>query len=125
MTVTANIIKEYGRLVERAIKIVGGPPYYQYVHEEQFAKIEVDGDDAVLSWPHANLEYDCVVTDTEKQAFPADLLDISDADLDAWIWEQKAAYDAKQEERQRAEMRERQMQERAVYEALKAKYGGA
>jgi hypothetical protein len=115
-------------LTARAIEIVDGSsdPRLAYVGEKELAKLDIDGDEATLSWPESH--YDESPIETKVQRFPAFLLFLDEAALADWKARQlelqeaewrKRAQDQATQNRAEAEARDR-----AEWARLKAKFEG-
>lgn len=116
-------IETYDWLISRACEIAEGAPYWSSVYDEKYARISIDGETAKLIWPEAESDYgDSCTIGHNAVSFPARLLLMSDNELAAWKVEQRAIYDRKQEEKKMAVARDREAQERAAYERLRAKF---
>lgn len=116
-------IADYDSLIKRAVCIAGDAPYFQYVGEPSFARIEIDGTDAILSWPEDETSYDCTTIEKKYIKFPAVILLWDDAALSNWKSAERKKYDAEQKKKEVAEIMRREQKEKAIYLALKEKYG--
>jgi hypothetical protein len=116
-------IETYDWLISRACEITSDAPYWSSVYNEQYARISIDGETAKIVWPEAESDYgDSCTIGHNAVSFPARLLLMSDAELAAWKVEQRAIYDRQKAEQAARNAREREAHERAVFEALKAKF---
>lgn len=120
----ADTISDYKALIVRAMEIIKGAPYWAYVYEERYVRLDIhDDNSASLKWPRVTTEWDAAVIEHESCYFPASLLFLTDDDLKAWKEEQKAIYDKEQDAKQRATIEASEKRERLVLAALQAKYG--
>lgn len=53
-----RIVDDYVGLVDRAIEIVKGAPYWQYVSETSWADLTIENDTATLWWPRVDTDYE-------------------------------------------------------------------
>ena len=113
------------KLIQRAAKIVDKAPYWAYIHgETKFAKLQILGNGtAVLRWPTAETEWDMATLECDEVSFPTRLLFISDDELATWKSEQAREYERKTAETHREQAQQREDEDRAQYEQLKARYG--
>lgn len=124
-----EIITSYDLLVQRALDALDGAPYFKYVEQPTFARLDVDGDRATLRWPELEAGYyDSGDTIREESVeFDAAVLTMSAEAFRQWKQDSKTVYDRQQKEKQEAARKAeevwREKQERAAYEALKRKYG--
>lgn len=116
-----EIITEYGKLMNRAVAIVSGAPYWEGPDGE-YAHVTINGDVATLSWPEAESNYDSCSLEGYSFAFPAALLFMDDTRFDEWKAEQVAEAKRQSEARQRAYQEMKRQEELATLAALKAKY---
>lgn len=117
-------IADYDELVARALEVVEGAPYWAYVDQPRYGRLSISKDLATITWPEADTSYDVCLIEVQEVSFPAGLLTIERAELEAWKAEQNAEYDRKQMAIQRAHAEAVKQQEMAVLAALKAKYEG-
>ncbi len=106
----------------RALTVVANAPHWHFVSEPNFALLDIDGEEAVLTLCSTGAEWDSATLETEVVRFPADLLFIGQEEFEAWKSEQKAIYDQKQKNLGRQRAVEREVNERAALRALKLKY---
>jgi hypothetical protein len=125
-----NFIVEYQALLELALKVVSDVPFYVCVENEESARLDIDGDEAVLSWIYYESDYygggSCSNSQT---SFPVDILLISDDELAAMrvkVKVEEAEQEARLQAAQAAVARQRQEQrDRSEYARLCAKYGSS
>ena len=117
-----DVIAAYDALVARAIDVVDKAPYWKYISEPKFARLSVDGDEAVLIWPDTETDYDWTRITEQAVQFDARLLRLPDDELTAWKAEQMRLYEQGKKEREEAARAEREESERRTLAALKAKY---
>lgn len=123
-----NAILQFEHLVEKAILVTGGAPFFMGA-EQEFSKLEVSGDTAVLYWPEWAGGYYAGDGNIERQScsFPAELLLMSKPEIEVWSAEQKRIYDehqrlqAEQQARLNAERKRRD--DLAMLSRLKSIYG--
>ncbi len=109
----------------RALSVVDEAPYWKFVSEPDFARLEFDGEDAVLTLCEAEMAWDSPTLGIEVVRFQAGLLFIEQGELDAWKAEQQAIYDQKQALLKTQRIANIEANERAALKALQAKYGHA
>lgn len=116
-------------MVKRACYILEDAPYFKGGSvEEDWAYLVIEGDDAILRWPELESgyygDYD-MSSDSAK--FPCSLLLLDDSDLKKWKDEQKTLYDRNEREKEKkaaeAHAKQRERNERLMYDVLKQKYG--
>lgn len=114
-------------LITRARLILGGAPYFSYIPEEQYVRLSVEDDTAVLVWPESHSGYyDSCSIEEQSKDFPVELLQMSQQEIAIWSAEQKRLYDERErvkteEARKRAAEQARQT-ELHLLASLKAKY---
>lgn len=123
----ADVVFDYLTLVERAVDLVDGPPYWKNVHHEETALLNVsDDDNATLTWWDSASDYDGHTIESESVTFPTSLLLMNDEARANWKANEREKYDAAQEAKYKREAEQREInverQERAALAALKAKY---
>lgn len=78
----AKIIKAYNALVDRALKVVSDVPFLASVYDEFGARVQIYGDEAVLTWvSYWSDNYGGVGLDYKETRFPASALLLSDDEL--------------------------------------------
>ena len=78
-----EIIDAYCDLLARALKVVSAHPHYVYTDNEDNARVWIDGETAHLSWIEYESDYYGGGTcSTCSTSFPAELLVMSDSDLE-------------------------------------------
>lgn len=117
-----HCIATYDALVDRALSIVREAPYWCFVGEPTYARLHIDGATATLVWPETDSSYDGCTIESSQQPFDAKLLLLSDDELAKWKVEQRAIYDREQAAKAVQQANDREAHERAVFEALKAKF---
>jgi hypothetical protein len=128
-----KIIWEYQDLLERALNVVDDVPFYARVDNEESARLDIDGDKAILSWTYYEADYydsggyDSGGCSNEQTSFPVDMLFISDDELAA-MREMAKVEEAEKEARLMAAqasvaIQQKEQHDRAEYERLCAKYG--
>lgn len=117
-------IKDANDLIEKAIWIVDGPPYYFMGWEGDPLKLSVDGDIAVLVvFEDASDGYGGHTMDQRTVRFPVDILAWSDQAITKWKADEIEITKQKQAALDAARRKENEAKERAEYERLKAKFG--
>ena len=121
------VISQNDELIERAKMILGGAPYFTYVPEEQYVRLNIEDDLAKLVWPESHSGYyDSCSIEEQSKDFPAELLLMTRPEIEFWTAEQKRIYEAEQKvQRERQAKRNAEMQrekELAALAALKVKY---
>ncbi len=106
----------------RALSVVDKAPHWKFVSEPDFARLEIDGEDAVLTLCDAGMDWDSPTFDTEEVRFPADLLFIGQEEFEAWQAGQTVIYDQKQKDFRMQRAIDSEANERAALRRLKAKY---
>ena len=120
---TESIVEAYDALIDRAIQIANGAPYNMFCSEEDYARLQFEGVNAVLTWPEAQSGYyNSVSIEKQRVKFPAALLALSPEDFAKWKAAEQAKAQASAMERRAAEHRLNEMRERAALVKLKAKY---
>ena len=119
-----EILWEADQILKRAKEIVSDAPYFTYVAQEEHASIIIDDGEATIYWPEASSGYyDSCSIETQSRSFPSELLLMDDEQFVAWKSKERAKYNEAQKARTIAAVVEREREERAAYERLKAKFG--
>ena len=86
-------VTQYEKYLQRALQVVSGAPYFKYVENQEFARLAVDGEDAVLSWLEIASGYEGYYeTEKESATFPASLLLLPYAEFSAWQDKEKSEW---------------------------------
>lgn len=118
-----RIVADYEALLAKALAILGGDgPPYGFVGHPEFAKLQFDGEFAIILHPETDTSYDCCTIEEDTESFPAALLFMSDAELQQWRAKEKAEIDKRELARRAKMIAAREAEERRVFKALKAKY---
>lgn len=123
-----EICAAYDTLIDRATAALSGAPFWQYIDEDNPARLVIEGDTATLEVADAVSGYEglCLL-EIEKHSFPVELLTIPDAAFAQW----KAAEDRRYHER-KAENRAKELaaskvakeaRDRSEYARLVKKFG--
>lgn len=116
----------YERYLDRAKRVVVGPPFNCDIAHEDTCRLTVDGTEAVLMWTDISSGYygDSPDVDTKEYRFTTALLTMSETEFKAWKQAHQLA--AARERELAAETRRKQeaRRERAEYDRLKQKFGG-
>ncbi len=113
----ADLIEQYEALMLKAQKIVSW-------YGEPSRLAQNDKGEAWVVYPTCGMSYgDCSLESDTTSTFPANLLAASDEDIEAWKKERDRIAQIKQQAWYAAKQAEREEQERATFEMLKAKYG--
>lgn len=120
-----KVIEEYDALIERAHAIVAKEPFWKYIEKPELSRLRIDGENAILVLAELERGYydegDSLTTDSIT--FPSEMLTWPEARLKEWKAEMAKQHKAKDVQRQRELVKQREAQERAAYEALKKKFG--
>lgn len=121
-----GLVKAYERLVERAVYIANGAPFYVQVAYADAPRLFFDGDDVVLSWRKYTVDYYDDGYD-EDARFPAAILFFDDEKLENFRAEARKETReqlARRRDAERAAAREQaEAHDRAEWERLKRKFG--
>lgn len=122
-----EIIDEADQILDRAVLITGDAPFYMQADDE-YAKLEIDGNKATLSWPeHTSDYYGGGYLERQSVTFPSELLLMSTDEIGVWKAEELRKHCAKMEAENETAMRlhaERQTAlELQTLAALQQKYG--
>lgn len=122
-----EVVSEYWVLADKAHQIAEGAPFWAHCSGDPYG-LEIDGNEAVLFWHESDSDgYGWYGIERKERRFPAELLLMTDDELAAWKIEQRRLYDEQQaaqlRAKQLAKARQAEEHERAVYAALKRKYG--
>jgi parvulin-like peptidyl-prolyl isomerase len=114
-------------LIARARLILSEAPYFTYIPEEQYVRLSIEDDMAVLVWPESHSGYyDSCSIEEQSKDFPLELLRMTTAEITIWSAKQRHIYDENQkvEAARQAKVRAEQTRrnELAALAALKAKY---
>ncbi len=121
-----NIIADYDKLLARALKILDGSgPPWGFVWTPEWARIQFDGDEVVISCPKAESYYDSTTIECEETRFPSALLFMSEAELLEWKRQARTEYEAAQKRIEAERRLQSERAERAEFDRLKAKFGRA
>ena len=129
MSKVADIIAAYDALIDRALEATQpGCGHYASVDHDDHPRLSLDGDDAVLTWREYESDYyggGYCIDETAK--FPAELLELDEKEFAAVQAKTKAEI-SKREHRvrianERIAREQAEAHERAVWAALRAKYG--
>ena len=114
-------------MITRALAVVNGRPYNEGLSrvEAEFAKVHIEGDEAVVRWPTVDGGYDDGpgYLRSDEVRFPAHLLAMSDDEFAAHQAEAQREYDERIRRQMEASQRERENRERVMFEQLMRKYG--
>jgi hypothetical protein len=124
-----DLIESYDALVKRALEITRYEPYYAYIENRDSVHIDLDGDQAILSWwfnegDHTGGPW----LKDEAHAFPAKLLfepcysEFKDEMLKVAIVEKEKS-DRLRKAQAAVERQRKEEAEKAEYIRLSAKYG--
>lgn len=119
----AGTIGRYNAMLKRAFAVVADAPYWTFIGNPEFARLDIDGQHAILRWPVDEMCYDSSSIETRSVAFPVQMLSWSDAEVTAWKEEQQTIYKMEVERKRRQAVEAQERKERDTYLALKAKYG--
>jgi len=124
-----DVIEEYDALVKRALEIIRYEPYRAYVENDESAHLNLDGDQAILSWWFNESDYyGGYSLGHETHAFPAKLLfephcsEFKDEMLKVAIVEKEKS-DRLRKAQAAVERQRKEEADRAEYIRLSAKYG--
>lgn len=120
----SGAIEAYDALLERALSIIDKAPYWTYVHEPFWARLDIEGDEATLSLPRAGgggYDDPCTI-EREDVTFLTALLFLSEEELAAWKAEQMSLYEEAEQQRKANNRAAAEADERRVLATLKAKY---
>lgn len=127
MTHLEAAVSEADHILERARLISEGAPYWMN-SDDDFSKLSIEGEEAVLYWPEAESGYynSCSI-ERQSVRFPAALLLMTVEEIGVWKVEQRRLYDANQKAKAERDAKARAEQQTAMelqtLAALKAKYG--
>ena len=111
----------------RALAVVNGQPYDEGIDgvEAEFMKVRIEGDEAVVTWPTVDGDYydGPGYLKSDEVRFPAHLLTMSDDEFAAYQADAQHEYDKRILQQMEASMRDRENQERVMFEQLMRKYG--
>jgi hypothetical protein len=117
-----DLVAAYDALIEKAVKILRGSPFHKYIYNQDFARLEIDGDTAILRHCHDGMEYGDPVLDKESESFPAEMLQWEDADIAEFQKREAAKEEARRQEASKRAAQAQERKERALLDALRAKY---
>lgn len=117
------VLNAYEDLLERALWIVDGAPYWKVPMYKEWSALSIVGDEAVLRWPVTSSGYDGdIFVEEESVSFPVRLLFLPVEVLTGWKMNELAAYEKAQDERNRRLNSEKAAQRRALYEQLRGEF---
>jgi hypothetical protein len=124
ITEAQSVIERYEWLLERAIKVVDGAPYWGYHYDVGpiESHIQIEGNTVILSAVSAQMDYDYCTLDRSSMEFPVGLLFLDDEELAAWKKEERRKYDEEAERSRRNKIAQKEAEERFLLAQLKAKY---
>jgi hypothetical protein len=121
---TLKTVAEYNALLDRARKILDGPPYLDSCdsagpNDSELMRLNIKNDIATLQWMVGGYETDY----PRSEDFPATLLTLSDDELDIWKANEKRLDDEQRTQREAQRQQDVEAAERVTYARLKAKFG--
>lgn len=123
MTREEDVVGAYDALIERALHVLDGAPFWKCGGSDaRFVRLSIEGDTATIRWQDTESDYDGWRTYEDSTSFPVALLTMPGDELAAF--KAKAAEDYKREraaDEQRA-AREAEAKERRLLAKLQAKY---
>ncbi|MGL4489183.1 MAG: hypothetical protein ACRCU5_07055, partial [Rhizobiaceae bacterium] len=87
-----DIVAAYDTLLDRALSIVEGAPYWQSVYHVETARLILHGSEAVLRSAETESYYDSCSLEFKETTFDASLLTMSDDSFEAWKQNETAIY---------------------------------
>lgn len=113
-------------LKERALSVVDKAPYWQFIPDKERAALDIDGEDAWLSWAESEEGYEGEHhVEWDSVRFPSSLLFLNEADFSTWKQEQAVIYEQQRREAENARLAEAEAKERAILSDLQRKYSSA
>jgi hypothetical protein len=82
-----ELVAAYVDLLDKALKIVQGAPFWAFIDEVEYCFLSIDGETASLCWPRIDMgyhEHDSPSLEGKTKAFPAFLLSLSDDEINEW-----------------------------------------